>query len=317
MRAAVIDAPRQRFRTRALPRALRLLLALVIGALVLFGGWMWLRESSLVAITKVTIRGAAGPQALEAEAALRAAAREQTTLALDASRLRAAVRAFPEVSALRVHTSFPHGLTIDVVEKAPVAALVYDGERVGVRADGTLLGSSAAASLPSVALAGAPPLSGRLNDPAALAAVAVLAGAPYALRPRITDAIPDPRGVRVEMRAGPELVFGPAQQIAAKWAAAVRVLADPAAAGAIYIDLRLPDRPAAGGRGSESGPTATSLDPGALTNNSLSTGSGSSTAAGGSVGSGPSTGATGSSGGAASTGSSGSSGTSTTGVTGG
>ena len=294
MRAAVIDAPRQRFRTRALPRALRLLLALVIGALVLFGGWMWLRESSLVAITKVTIRGAAGPQALEAEAALRAAAREQTTLALDASRLRAAVRAFPEVSALRVHTSFPHGLTIDVVEKAPVAALVYDGERVGVRADGTLLGSSAAASLPSVALAGAPPLSGRLNDP-----------------------IPDPRGVRVEMRAGPELVFGPAQQIAAKWAAAVRVLADPAAAGAIYIDLRLPDRPAAGGRGSESGPRATSLDPGALTNNSLSTGSGSSTAAGGSVGSGPSTGATGSSGGAASTGSSGSSGTSTTGVTGG
>jgi len=43
-----------------------------------------------------------------------------------------------------------------------------------------------------------------LNDPAALAAVAVLAGAPYALRPRITDAIPDPRGVRVEMRAGPD-----------------------------------------------------------------------------------------------------------------
>ena len=33
----------------------------------------------------------------------------------------------------------------------------------------------------------------------------------------------------------------------AKWTAAARVLADPSSRGAAYIDLRLPDRPAAGG----------------------------------------------------------------------
>ena len=46
---------------------------------------------------------------------------------------------------------------------------------------------------------------------------------------------------------GPELIFGDASRVRAKWIAAARVLADPDAAGATYIDVRLPDRPAAGG----------------------------------------------------------------------
>ena len=54
-------------------------------------------------------------------------------------------------------------------------------------------------------------------------------------------------GLVVPLRDGPELIFGDATRIRAKWTAAARVLADPAAAGASYIDLRLPGRPAAGG----------------------------------------------------------------------
>ena len=49
------------------------------------------------------------------------------------------------------------------------------------------------------------------------------------------------------MRDGPELIFGDATRARAKWIAATRVLADPEAEGASYIDVRLPGRPAAGG----------------------------------------------------------------------
>ena len=58
-----------------------------------------------------------------------------------------------------------------------------------------------------------------------------------------------PRGLIVDLRDGPELVFGSGSDAARKWAAAVRVLADPSSAGAIYLDLRVPERVAAGGLG--------------------------------------------------------------------
>ncbi|MGI8921160.1 MAG: cell division protein FtsQ/DivIB [Solirubrobacteraceae bacterium] len=264
----------------ALGRRGRVVVALLAGALLLFGGWLWVRQSSLVAITRVTITGARGPAAPEIEHALSASARTMTTLAVDARRLRAAVAAIPEVSALRVHASFPHALTIDVIEHAPVAQIVFGNEHVAVRGDGTLLSGTAAAGLPSVAMAAGPTGGDRVSDPAALAALQVLAGAPYVLRSRIIDAIPDPHGVRVELRQGPELVFGLPAQIAAKWAAALRVLADPAASGAIYVDLRLPQRPAAGGRGSESGLSATSLDPNASAGTASASPSAASAAAG-------------------------------------
>ena len=51
----------------------------------------------------------------------------------------------------------------------------------------------------------------------------------------------------VRVKDGPELLFGTATAIAAKWAAAARVLADREAAGAKYVDVRIPGRPVAGG----------------------------------------------------------------------
>ena len=54
-------------------------------------------------------------------------------------------------------------------------------------------------------------------------------------------------GLVIQMREGPELIFGDARHVRAKWIAATRVLADPDAEGASYIDVRLPGRPAAGG----------------------------------------------------------------------
>jgi hypothetical protein len=72
--------------------------------------------------------------------------------------------------------------------------------------------------------------------------------APDPLRSRLKGVSYRPGlGLVAELRNGPELRFGDSSRLPAKWMAAARVLAAPAARGATYIDLRLPDRPVAGG----------------------------------------------------------------------
>ena len=79
-------------------------------------------------------------------------------------------------------------------------------------------------------------------------AARIAGAAPPALLPRLEAiARSGRRGMVVRVKDGPELLFGTATAMAAKWAAAARVLADREAAGAKYVDVRIPGRPAAGG----------------------------------------------------------------------
>jgi cell division protein FtsQ len=55
------------------------------------------------------------------------------------------------------------------------------------------------------------------------------------------------RGLVARLRNGPDLIFGDTRRLRAKWLAVARVLADKGSQGASYIDVRLPERPAAGG----------------------------------------------------------------------
>ena len=48
------------------------------------------------------------------------------------------------------------------------------------------------------------------------------------------------------LRGGLLAYFGDATLPHAKWLSLARVLADPSSAGASYVDVRLPERPAAG-----------------------------------------------------------------------
>ena len=48
------------------------------------------------------------------------------------------------------------------------------------------------------------------------------------------------------LRSGPELYFGASDRLTAKWDSAVAVLANASSAGAAYIDVSDPSRPAAG-----------------------------------------------------------------------
>jgi cell division protein FtsQ len=231
-------------------RRLRLVLVLAVLAALLAGAWMWLRDSSLVAVRQVEIAGATSADAPRVEAALRSAAREMTTLHVRVATLRDAVAPFASVAGVRAHADFPHRLVIEVVEQRPVAALLLDGgRRVPVTGAGEVLADvPAGAGLPDVAIPGAAPPA-RVNDARTRAALAVAAAAPAPLLRRAARFSWGPDGLTLDMRGGPPLTFGSAGDVRAKWAAAARVLADPSAVGATYLDLRIPGRVAAGGLG--------------------------------------------------------------------
>jgi cell division protein FtsQ len=213
---------------------------------LLGGGWLWLRDSRLVAVDQVSVTGLSGSEAPRVRAALEGAARDMTTLHVRADQLQTAVEPFPAVMAVDAHADFPHRLRIVVHEHVAVAALAAGSDLVPVAADGTLLRGSATSGLPVVTVASPPP-GDTLGDQRTLRAVALLAAAPPQLRAKVSRVYAGPRGLTAPLSAGPVLYFGGADRLRAKWAAAARVLADRSSSGATYIDLRLPERPAAGG----------------------------------------------------------------------
>ena len=209
------------------------------------GGWLLLRDTPIFAVQKVTVTGLAGPQAAAIRTSLVDAARTMTTTHLSVDRLLAAVSSYAVVKDLRVATQFPHGVRITVVEELPVAALMAAGQTLPVAADGRIVrGIAVPPGIAAVPLA-ALPVGDRISDRVSFAAVELLDIAQPALRARVARVTVGVHGLTAELWNGPPLYFGDTSRLHAKWAAAARVLADPAARGARYIDLQAPERPAA------------------------------------------------------------------------
>ena len=242
-------------------RRLRIALLAVVIAIPLLGGfWQLLRHSSLTAVEHVQVRGLVavhGADTAAIKTALTDAAHGMSTLAVSPAALRAAVASYPIVGTIRVHPSFPHGLRIEVVERPPVAALVVAGASTAVAADGVVLGPGfLSSSLPLVnsgktvtsadATTTLPPVGGSVRGGALLGALAVLGAAPAPLARTVTHAYSGPKGLTVVLHGGLSAYFGDATRPHAKWLSLVRVLVDSSSAGAAYIDVRLPERPAAG-----------------------------------------------------------------------
>ncbi len=243
----------------AMPRlhvSRRAMVGTVVVLALLVPGWFWVRDSSLVAVTEVQITGASGPQAAQVRQALTDAAERMSTLDVQPAALARAVRQFPIVARVRVQPHLPHELDVEITQHVPVGALARGGGRVAVAGDGTILEGTLTNGLPIVPVASAPGAP-RLVDPRALRMVALLDAAPAPLRARVTRVGIDDHGLIAALTAGPDLYFGGPGRLGAKWAAAARVLADRTARGAAYVDLRVPERPAAGGLGSAAAPTAT------------------------------------------------------------
>lgn len=239
----------------------RALAALAAVCAVLGGGWLWVRDSSLVAVRDVEIIGTSSNEAAAVRRSLTTAAGDMTTLHVRRSDLDAAAKPYTSVAGLRVQSDFPHGLTIEVSEREPIAEVDLAGDVVPVGAGGRLMrGVEPARSLPVLHATRLGP-GGRLTDPQALAAVDVLAAAPGILRRRVSRISTGPKGFTLDLRSGPQLFFGSADRARAKWMSTARVLAEPSAAGAVYLDVRAPERVAAGGLGTRPAEAIDSLDP--------------------------------------------------------
>ncbi|HUB36672.1 MAG TPA: hypothetical protein VL972_07600 [Solirubrobacteraceae bacterium] len=236
-------------------------IVLIPACALLAGGWLWLRHSSLVAVEHVRVAGLWGTpngQGARIAGALEEAARGMSTLDVSEARLRAAVAAFPIVRSVSAQASFPHSLRIVVAEQRPVAALELAGTRTAVAADGVVLGAAYLSSgLPLVragraSSAGAGAQSqptaagGHVSDGELLQELTVLGAAPGPLAKLIERAYTGPEGLTVALKGGVLAYFGNGERPHGKWLALARVLADPSSAGAIYVDVRLPERPAAG-----------------------------------------------------------------------
>jgi cell division protein FtsQ len=232
------------------PQLRRRLLVVLAGLVLLLSLYLfWFRDSGFVAVERVSITGLTTSDSARLRQALTDTAQDMTTLHVDRGRLERIAATYPVVDRLEISPDFPHGLRIEVIQHVPAAILISGRSRVAVSGEGTVLRGlpTSSAALPEVALGGALP-DERLAPGAALRAVGVAGAAPAPLRRRLTS-VRDTRdrGLVARMRRGPEIVFGDPTRLQAKWAAAARVLADRGSRGASYIDVRLPDRPAAGG----------------------------------------------------------------------
>lgn len=229
----------------------RLVIAAAVLALLIFGGgWYLLRDSAVVSVDHVTVTGVSGTDAAAIRASLDSAAHKMTTLDVSTAQLRAAVSGFPEVEGVRVSTDFPHGITIHVVELLPVAAVKVSGHELAVTGNGMILSKvPVTGSLPLIT-SDEPPTGGRLHQRWVLGAAHLLAAAPRRLLARLSEVTTvGGHGLVAQIRNGPSIYFGDASRPDAKWLAVLAVLADPASAGALYIDVTDPARPAAGAGG--------------------------------------------------------------------
>jgi cell division protein FtsQ len=207
---------------------------------------LWLRNSSLVRVERVTVTGIGGPQAGAIRAALTEAALDMTVLHVRGDALRTAVEPYPVVHSLRTQTAFPHGLRITVNAYEPMAALQAGTRLTAVAADGTVLRGAPTRGLPVIRVR-ATPGGDRTHDARALRAIDLLAAAPPALRARVARIYRGSRGIAATVQNGPKLYFGGAARFDAKWGAAAQVLSQGSSRRASYVDLRVPERPVAGG----------------------------------------------------------------------
>lgn len=246
--AALRARPRMRMRA---PRVSRRLVAFaVIVMLALAGGYrFYLRDSSLVAVSNVRVEGLnpSLPGASRLQADLERAAREMTTLDVKPELLRRAAAQYPLVRSVSATSSFPHTLTVSVLERRPAAIIGEGSSAIVVADDGVVLRGMSADNLELPSLSDVHPPKGARITGNALEGARVLGAVPHALAPYVDRAVYGSKGVAVELTDGIELRFGNSAQAGRKWAAAAGVLANPALTALDYVDLTAPEFPAVGG----------------------------------------------------------------------
>jgi cell division protein FtsQ len=221
----------------------------ILGVAFAAGYLLWLRDSSLVAVTNVDVVGVSSGDPAQIRADLTRVAEEQTTLHADPAAIEEAASVYPTIESVAVDPNFPHGMRIEVTERPPAMLVEAGGQKVPAAADGTLLTGVQVAEderLPVLEV-GKIPAGGKLQDDTLQQAL-ILGATPEPLRPLVEKVGRDEDyGVVVTLRGDIPVRFGSGSRAAEKWAAAAAVLADPKLDSLTYLDVRVPERPAAGG----------------------------------------------------------------------
>ena len=173
----------------------KIVAGVLVGACALAGGWMWLRDSELVRVQDVFVTGLASAEEPQIRQALKSAALDMTTLNVREEQLLAAVAEYPSIAGLETDASFPHKLSIEVRERAPVAAITSGGSKVAASGDGRVLRGMKASGLPTLRVRSAP-AGERVTDRRTLGALGVAGRAPAELQ--------GPDRASVVGRAGPD-----------------------------------------------------------------------------------------------------------------
>lgn len=225
----------------------RTLALAVVAGLTLAGGFVLFRSSPFVAVDQIRIVGVGGVRSAAVSQALETAAKQMSTMDYNVGELEAAVSRYRVVRAIRVSTSFPHRMTIEVVEQPPVAQLSAGGIRSAVAADGVVLGPALASSaLPKLPASVIPAAGRHVQGWQLRSYLTVLGAAPAPLLGLVARVFTGQQGLTVKMTDGLLVYFGDDARPHAKWDALVTVLLAQGVAGVSYVDVRLPERAAAG-----------------------------------------------------------------------
>lgn len=222
---------------------------LILGVAIFAGYHYWLRDSSLVAISDLTIKGVAtdSEEGKQIRDAVELAVGEMTTLHLKPEVLNEELARFPRVRSVDLQSSSPHSATITVDERTDGSVFEVGSDALLIATDGTVLGTAGEGteSLPKIG-SGDPPAGDQLEG-RTLAQALVLGAVPTELRSFVEESDFGTDGVEVTLSNGLVLGFGDAAKSDQKWRAAASVIADPDLSGASYVDLSVPRRPAVKG----------------------------------------------------------------------
>lgn len=148
---------------------LALILATLLGALA---GWL-LFESSLMAVSEITIDGAARTDvpAIIEEAGVHEG---MPTISADADELAARITSHPWVAGADVTVTWPGSISVTVLEHTPLAWVSAGDAWVLAAADGSVLEAAAQASdrYPTVTVGSSAVVPGEVLDPVAIGAIA-------------------------------------------------------------------------------------------------------------------------------------------------
>ncbi len=238
--------PRIRERRVEVKRALgrrRLRVLIVVCSVVVVAGMAFLTVNSpFLDVDRVQV---IGTRHLSAQA-VRASSRVHhgdALMFLDTGAAARRVEALPWVKHAAVHREYPGTVRIVVAEYTPVA-FVQDGDDFVLLAENGRVIARVAAAPPGVTkiigVRRAPTVGELLSPPEAAGIVAQL---PDALAPQVEAVNVGGAGVALELFRRGEIRLGNANDVSAKGAAALAVLADRGATPFSYVDVSTPDSP--------------------------------------------------------------------------